>query len=129
MRGRTWQLGKPKPRPKPHVQGEVLDRVDAQAAVVVAELKKRFRKPTKNMRINWAEDLFTRWHRDALYFVVVMRTPHGYPPTFETHAARMEHAGDGNFNVAVPMRRGWNTFKRDASLEECLKAIREAFYF
>jgi hypothetical protein len=73
--------------------------------------------------------LFTRWHRDALYFVFVMRTPHGAPPTFETHAARMEHAGNGKFNLAFPMRRGWSTFKRELTVEECVKEIDESVYF
>jgi hypothetical protein len=96
--------------------------VDDQAIPVVAILKKRScKRPSK--LINWCDDIFTRWHRDALYFVVVMRTPHGFPPTFETHAARMEHAGDGKFNLAVPMRRGWNTIKRESTPEECLKEI------
>ena len=127
MRGLTWQLTKP--TPPPHVPDKVREAVDAKAALVVAELKTQFRKPKKDALINWADDLFARWHRDALYFVVVMRTPHGDPPTFETHAARMEHAGDGKFNLAVPMRRGWNTFKRNASPEECLKEISHSFYF
>jgi hypothetical protein len=73
--------------------------------------------------------LFTRWHRDALYFVFVMRTPHGAPPTFETHAARMEHAGNGSFNLALPMRRGWSMFMRELTVEECLKEIDESVYF
>jgi hypothetical protein len=33
----------------------------------------------------------------------------------------MEHAGEGKFNLAVPMRRGWNTIKRAALPKECLK--------
>jgi hypothetical protein len=131
MRGRrrTWQLAKPKPRRKPRVPDDVREALDAQAAVLVANLKKRFRKPAKNRPFNWADDLFTRWHRDAFYFVVVMRTPHEHPPTFETHAARMEHAGGGMFDVAVPMRRGWNTIRRKALPEECLKEISDSFFF
>jgi len=129
MRGRIWQLAKPKPSPKPPVPDDVRELVDAQAAVVVADLKKRFRKPPRNSQFNWADDLFTRWHRDALYFVVVMRTPHGHPPSFETHAARMEHAGGGRFNLGVPMRRGWMTIKQKASPEECLMEISKSPYF
>jgi hypothetical protein len=128
MRGHIWQLAKPKPPPKPRVTDELREAVDVQTALVVAKLKKRFRRP-KHPLLNWADDLFTRWHRDALYFVVVMRTPHGHPPTFEIHAARMDHAGDGKFNLAVPMRRGWNTFLRNASPEECLKEISQSVCF
>ena len=125
MRGRTWLPAKPKAPPKPKVADDVREAVDALAAPVVAKLKKRYCKTPNNPQFNWPDDLFTRWHRDALYFVVVMRTPHGRPPTFETHAARMEHTGNGKFNLAVPMRRGWNTIKKNASPEECFKEISE----
>jgi hypothetical protein len=125
MRGRTWQRVSRNQPPKPHVPDDVRNAVDALATLVVGSLKKRCCKKPKNPQFNWCDDLFTRWHRDALYFVVVMRTPHGRPPTFETHAARMEHAGDGKFNLAVSMRRGWNTIKREATPDECLKYISE----
>lgn len=129
MRGRTWQPTKPKASPKPTVADDVREAVDALAAPVVAKMKKRFCKEPKNPPFNWPDDFFTRWHRDALYFVVLMRTPHGRPPTFETHAARMEHVGGGKFNLAVPMRRGWNTFEKDATPEDCLKEIGESICF
>ena len=102
--------------------------VDAQAASVVAVLKERCRQTPRHPQLNWCDDVFTRWRRNALYFVVVMRTPHGSPPTFETHAARMEHAGDGKFDLAVLMRRGWNTVKRAAAPATCLQAITELVY-
>ena len=79
----------------PKVTDDLREAVDAQAAQLVANLKKRFRRKPRNPKFNCADDLFTRWHRDALYFVIMMRTPHGHPPTFESHAARMESAGKG----------------------------------
>jgi hypothetical protein len=100
--------------------------VDAQAAVLVAALKLRFCKKPKNPQFNWCDDIFVRWHRDALYVVAVMRTPQGRPPTFEMHAARMEHSGEGKFNLAVPMRRGWNTVMKNISPEEGLTEIGES---
>jgi hypothetical protein len=129
MRKRTWQPVKPKPPPKPKVADDLREAVDAQADLVVATLKKRFCEKPKNPQFNWCDDLFTRWHRDALYFVAVMRTPQGCPPTFEVHVARMEHAGEGRFNLAVPMRRGRNTVKRAASPKECLKEVVESVCF
>lgn len=129
MRGYTWQPAKPKPPPRPKVPEEVWQAVEPRAAAVAAKLKKRIRKPPNGTMLNWGEDLLIRWHRDALYFVVVMRTPHGRPPTFETHAARMEYAGNGKFNLAVPMRRGWNTFMRRKSPEECLKEVGRSVSF
>ena len=122
-RERTWMPAKPKSPPRPKMADEVRKVVDTQAAPVVARLKRRICSKPKKGRLNWPDDVLVRWHRDALYFVVVMRTPHGRPPTFETHIARMEYVGDGKFNLAVPMRRGWNTIKNDASPEQCLKEI------
>lgn len=128
MRDRTWQRTEPKPLPKPHVADDVRQAIDALAAPVVAALKERCCKKPKNPVFNWCDDIVTRWHREALYFVATMRTPHGRPPTFETHAARMEHVGDGKFNLAVPMRRGWNTVKQAASAEVCLKEVSDLIY-
>lgn len=128
-KNRTWQRQRLKAPPKPHADEELRASVLDQAEVVVATLKKRYCKTLSDPQFNWADDFFTRWHRDALYFVVLMRTPHGRPPTFETHAARMEHVGGGKFNLAIPMRRGWNTIKKDASPEECLKEISESICF
>jgi hypothetical protein len=41
----------------------------------------------------------------------------------------MEYAGDGRFNLALPMRRGWNTIKKDAEPAQCLKEISESVSF
>ena len=128
-REHTWLPAKPKSPPRPKMTDDVRTAVDAQAAPVVARLKRRICSKPKKGPLNWPDDVLVRWHRDSLYFVVVMRTPHGRPPTFETHTARMEHIGDGKFNLAVPMRRGWNTIKKDASPEQCLKEISEFVSF
>lgn len=128
MRNRVWQRTPPKPPPKPKVSEDLKTSILDDLAPIVANLKKRFCKRSKNPQFNWPDDLFVRWHRDALYFVVVMRTPHDRPPTFESHVARMEHAGDGKFNLAVPMRRGWNTFKKGLTVEECLEVVPQMVY-
>jgi len=128
MRKRTWLPAKPKRPLKPQVPDDLKESILEDVAPIVADLKKRFCKRPKNPKFNWPDDLFVRWHRDSLYFVVIMRTPHDRPPTFESHVARMEHARNGKFNLAVPMRRGWNTFKRDLSVEECLKEIPQMVY-
>jgi hypothetical protein len=105
------------------VSGELRAEISAQASRVVANLKKRLRKKPSVAEFNWPEDVFARWHREALYIVAVMRTPHGRPPTFETHVARMEHCGGGLFDLAVPMRRGWNMIGRALTVQVCLREI------
>ena len=129
MTKRTWQRKPPKKATTtPKVSDEIKATILADASSVVASLKKRFcKKPAKSI-FNWPEDIFVRWHRDCLYFVVIMRTPHGIPPTFESHIARLEHAGNGKFNVAVPMRRGWMTTHCDLSAENCFETVPEIVY-
>jgi len=129
MREKTWLPPKPKEPPKPKVPDHLRESIEKQAAPVVAKLKKRYCKKPKNPKFNWPHDFFTRWHRDGLYFVVLMRTGHDLPPEFETHAARMQHVGNDRFDLAVPMRRGWNTFLQNAAPEECLKEISESICF
>lgn len=129
MPKRVWQPAKPKLPAKPKVADDVRTAVDTQALQVIAALKKRYCKKPKDPRFNWPEDIFTRWHRDAFYFVVCMRTPHEIPMAVETHVARMEHVGGGKFNLAVPMRKGWNTFMSDATVGACLEAITESVRF
>lgn len=128
MRNRVWRQTPAKPPPKPKVPEDLKASILEDVAPIIADLNRRFCKRPKNPQFNWPDDLFVRWHRDALYFLVVMRTPHDRPPTFESHVARMEHAGDGKFNLAVPMRRGWNTFKKGLSVEECLEEIPQMVY-
>jgi hypothetical protein len=119
----------PRRPPRPAVADDVRAAIDAQVPGVLADIRKRICKKPKRPILNWPQDIFARWHRNALYIVIVMRTPHGRPPTFETHAARMEHTGDGGFNLAVPMRRGWNTITEDASPENCLKELERLIHF
>lgn len=128
MRKWTWLPKKEKPPPRPKVSSDIKSSIDEQAAVVVSKLKKRCCNGQRHEKLNWCVDIFVRWYRDALYFVAVMETPHGPPPTFEVHVARMEHVGQGKFNVAVPMRRGWNTVEQKLSPEECLEKIGELVY-
>ncbi|WP_010585824.1 DUF3024 domain-containing protein [Schlesneria paludicola] len=97
--------------------------IEAQSAPIVAKLKKRYCKKPKNPQFNWPHDLFTRWHRDALHFVVIMRTGHDVPPELETHAARIQHVGDGKFDLAAPVRRGWMTIMKKITPEACLEEI------
>jgi hypothetical protein len=103
----------------------VREAVDTLVAQVVATLKRKLREKPKKPRFSFPVDLFTRWHRDALYCVIVMRTADGPPATFEIRAARMEYAGNGKFNFAVPMRRGWNTFKRGVTPAERVDELGE----
>jgi len=122
MKSRTWAPKLIKPTPRPKIPADVRAAVDVKITAAIAGLKRRCAKP-KSPRFNWRSDVIARWHREALYIVAVMRTPHGRPPSFETHLGRIEHAGDGVFRLSLPMRRGWYTAFEDATLEECLSYL------
>lgn len=123
MSEKTWKPGKPKPSKQPKVPEAVRNAIDLQAAPIVAGLKKRYCKKPKNPRFNWPHDFFARWHRNALYFVVLMRTGHDSPDEFETHAARIQYVSQGKFDLAFPIRRGWMTVLRNATADECLEEV------
>lgn len=128
MRGYTWAPAKPRRPVPPRLSDEARENLVAKIAPVLAALKKRF--PKKKDRIyNWPIDIFVRWHHDSLYFVGFMKTPHGQPPEFEYKAARFTPTSTGRFELAFPMRRGWNTFLKQASFEACLKGVREGVFF
>lgn len=123
MRKRIWQQAKLKAPPRPKLSGDEQSALMQRATATLENLKTRFCKTPKQPQFNWCHDIFLRWHRDALYFVALFRTPHGQPPEFEVHVARLEHAGDRKFNFAVPIRRGWNTIERGFSIEDALKEV------
>lgn len=129
MRGRSWLPANLKREPAPVVPTNVRASIDAQVGPVVAKLKRRILSKSRAASLNRPVDLFVRWHRNSLYLVLVLQTPHDRPETIETHLARMEHAGGGKFNLAVPMRRGWNTFQRKRTPEECLTEMSECIHF
>ena len=123
MARKKWCPIPPRPAFRPKLTPEDRAAVDALAAPVVARLNRRCKPPKGTPLFNYAESVLIRWHREALFLVLIMRTPHGRPATFESRAARMEHTGAEKFNLAIPMRRGWNTVLRDATPEECLAEI------
>jgi hypothetical protein len=128
MRGYIWAPAEPKRPIPPRLSDEARKKLMVVISPVLAALKKKF--PRKKDRIyNWPIDVFIRWHQSTLYFVAVMKTPHGEPPTFECKVARLTPNSTGKFDLAFPMRRGWNTFVKQASLATCLKEIREGVFF
>lgn len=121
MRKRNWQIVATQ-SPKVKLTEDLRSTVEMQAQEIVKALNRQRRKP-KKPRWNWCESVFTRWHRGSLYFVAVMRTPHGRPESFESHLARLEYVGGEKFQVAFPMRRGWMCAMPDSSLEVCLNEV------
>lgn len=128
MRGYIWAPAKPRRTLPPKLADEAREKLEARISPLLADLKKKFPKK-KDRLFNWPIDIFVRWHKNSLYLVLVLKTPHGKPPTFETKIARITPTSTGKFELAFPMRRGWNTFLKQASLEACLKELREGIFF
>ena len=89
--------------------------IDQRLQSVLAELRSRIKKPHKP-RFNWVSHIAHHWHRGALYLSVAYQTPHGRPPSFTVNVARIQHAGSGSFDFALPMRRGWNTVAKGSTV-------------
>jgi hypothetical protein len=92
--------------------------LDVAIDPMLVRLRKRMLARRKPIKYNAPEELFARWYRSALYIVVIRRTPHGLPPTFESHAARIQFTGEGQFEFAVPLRKGWSKVATGMTAEE-----------
>ena len=86
-----------------------------QVSPVLVELKKRF--PKKQDRLfNWPIDIFVRWHQNSLYFVLVLKTQHGQPPTFESKVARMTPLAPASSNWRFPCAAAGTRFSSRPAL-------------
>lgn len=112
MRKRTWLPAKTKRQSKPKLTDDVRQVVEAQLPPIIAKLKQRHCQRPKYPQFNWPDDVFARWHRDALYFVVVMRTPHGGPATGKPMAWMISATP----NRVKPTSPGWGEYLKNLKL-------------
>jgi len=50
-------------------------------------------------------------------------------PSFRSNVARIEYNADGTFGLGFPMRRGWTSTHKNATLADCLASVEEGIYF
>jgi hypothetical protein len=114
-----------------HLKAELGEKANELIETV---LKSRYVKPPpKNRRINYAEEIYTKWHQSRFfYFCARYRSPlrNGTSTTFEVKIARMAHMGNGCFNLSYMRHTGqWWQLYTDLTIDECLERIRDEPHF
>jgi len=122
------------PRPASHVPDAVKEQVTAKANEIVETLfKPRYIKPpAKNERFNYIVDIYTKWHKNCLYFRARFACPgpNALSPFFEDSFTRLAYMANGRFNLAYMRHTGkwWEVFS-DLSMEEAFDAVQNQALF
>ena len=129
----TW-MGRSTRAKKSSIPDALKAQVDAKATELVeAVLKPKFiQPPPKKPRLNYIIDVAAKWHASSLYFISTYASPGptAISPTFEARFARMEFVGSSKFNLSFMRHTGkWVVLFRSLSLDECLDAIENNFWF
>ena len=129
----TW-LPRPSRPKKSSIPAALKAQVDAKAKKLVQSvLKPKFiQPPPKKPRFNYIIDVTAKWHGGSLYFISTYACPGptAISPTFEAKFARMEFVGGSKFNLSFMRHTGkWVVLFRSLSLNECLDAIENNFWF
>lgn len=132
---KMWVYSPRKPKPSA-IPDALKTEVELRAQLLVETvLKPRCVKPPppKEYEINYVVDVYTKWYRSYFYFCAKYATssPRATVPFFEAKQARMEHVGDGKFNLAYFRHTGqWYETETGLSLEKCLDLIKnDPLYF
>ena len=128
---KVWGFS-PARQARPAVSAEVKAEVGAKAGELVEKvLKPKNVRPPKSEILNHLADIGTKWHGSSFYFIAIYVCPPGSRPTsFESRFARMEHAGDGRFNLAYTRHTGqWVESNRGLTVDQCLEAICDEPWF
>jgi hypothetical protein len=109
-----------------NVKLELKEKVDA---FVEGVLKPAYIKPPpEDTRFNYIIDIYTKWYGSYFYFCAKYHVPgpDAITASFEAKFARLEHIGNGRFNLAYMRHTGkWVEVYTDLSADECLTLIKD----
>lgn len=130
---KRWVYVPPTP-PKPSVPAALKADVATRAGELVEAVLKplHVKPPPDDERFNYIVDIGTRWYRSYFYVFATYRSPgpSALSPTFEAKFARLEYTGGDRFTLASMRHTGqWTELRYDASLDQCLEAIRDDPWF
>lgn len=131
---KRWVYSPRKPTPPP-VPMMLKEEVTTKAnALIETVLKPRYvQPPPENPQFNYIVDIYGKWFRSAFYFCATYQVPgpDAIEPSFEAKFARMQYAGNQRFHLAFMRYTGqWiDELYRDATVDECLAAVRDDPYF
>jgi hypothetical protein len=117
----------------PRVPDVLKSEISSKAAKLVEQhLKPAHVEQPENPQCNYIADIYTRWHREGLYFCAtyVSPFPDAVSPNFEVRFARMGYLGNGNFSLAYKGLTGrWCEMYPSLSVDECLENVRDEPHF
>ncbi len=92
------------PRPASRIPDSVRNEITAKAnEIVETAFKPRYVKPPpKKPSFNYIVDIFTKWHKNCLYFRAKFAClgPNAISPFFEDNFTRLAYMANGSFNLA-----------------------------
>ncbi len=130
---RRWVYS-PRKTTTPPVPEALKAEVQAKSdELIEAQLKPKFIvPPPQDERWSYLTGITPKWHRSFFHFGSTYASPgpNALSPTFKSPFARMEHVGDGKFNLAYMRHTGkWWEVYRGLTADECLETIRDEGLF
>ena len=128
---RQWIYSPKKPSSVPEA---VKEQVAAEADEIIETLfkPKYLKPPPKKARFNYIVDIYTKWHKNCLYFRTryACPGPNALSPFFEDSFTRLEYMSNGRFNLAYMRHTGkWCVLFEDLPMEDAFADIREQVLF
>ncbi len=118
---------------KPQIPEDVKSELSLKAQKLVEQhLKPAHVELPENPQCNYISDIYTRWHREELYFCAtyVAPFPDAVSPTSEVRFARMGYLGNGKFSLAYKGQTGrWCQMYPCLSIQKCLEVVRDEPHF
>jgi len=119
-----------RPGPASSIPDAVKNKIKAKADEIVETMFKPpyVKPPPKKPRFNYIVDIYTKWHKNCLYFRAKYACPgpNALSPFFEDSFTRLAYLANGRFNLAYMRHTGkWCEVFTDLSMEEVFAAIRD----
>ena len=123
-----------RPPPASRVPDSVKEQVTAKANEIVETVfKPRYVKPPpKDERFNYIVDIYTKWHKNSLYFRATYACPgpNALSPFFEDSFTRLAYMANERFNLAYMRHTGkWQEVFTGLSMEDAFASIRDQPFF
>ena len=93
-----------RPSPASRIPDSVRNKITAKADEIVQTVFKPqyIKPPPKKPRFNYIVDIYTKWHKNCLYFRAKFACPgpNALSPFFEDSFTRLAYMANGRFNLA-----------------------------
>ncbi len=130
---KAW-ISSPESKAKSSLPGTVKDEVETKAKELIDKVLKpqHVQPPPEGSQSNYIFDISIQWLGSKCFFVSTYACPgpNAISPTFEAKFARLEHVGDGKFNLSFMRQTGqWVQLYDVLSVDECMKSIQDDPWF